>query len=99
MNFLKPTKPKVLGTIAVYFAGVMGGWITAGLTSLFFPNLISELMQEATDLQERVRDISLVAALGMSAIHFVIGIIATYIGVCFVVYLLRRYESKSNVAS
>ena len=91
MNFLKPTKIKVFGTVAVYFAGVLKGWVSAGLFLLFFPDFLSDLEEEVIGVvQERAQDFPLAGGVGIAVLDFVLEIILLYGAICGIVYLVKK---------
>ena len=94
MSFLKPTKIKILGTAVVYFAGVLKGWVSAGLFLLFFPDFLSDLGEEVAGVvQERAQDFPLAGGVGISIIDFVLEIALLYLAVCVIVHLVKKKQS------
>lgn len=98
MNFFKPTKVKVLGTLVVYLAGIVEGWLFTGLSFLLIPNIIStKNIQTTINLQKEIKqDISLLNSLVLWVLSFAVEIALLYLAVCFIVYLIEKQQTKSD---
>lgn len=91
MNFLKPTKSKISGTIIIYLAKILAGWVKNGLTLILSRKYlqaaapyIAELVQKAS----LASNISLVAIIQISG--FFIEIIFIYLAVCLLISNLPK---------
>ena len=95
MNFIKPTKIKVLGTVIVYLAGILHELINAGLFVLLFPNFLSELENEFADV-EKLIDISNTSIVGISIFSMLVEITSLYLAICLIVFLLKKNKFSSR---
>ena len=82
MNYLKPTKIKVVGTFLFYAANLLASQISGRLALVFFP-------QELVETREKL-DISLPVAFGIPVAIFIIEIVILYLSVCLFTYILSK---------
>jgi len=90
MNYLKPTKIKVVGTFLFYAANLLASQISGRLALVFFPQeLTSKITQELVETREKL-DISLPVAFGIPVAIFIIEIVILYLSVCLFTYILSK---------
>lgn len=86
MNFLKPTKQKVIGTIIVLIALFIGSFVNEAIANLLLPEelLTADLENALTDLVGDNMEGLIGIGLKILAINLLVNIFVVYISMCLI---------------
>ena len=87
MNFLKPTKRKVIGTMVVLLSLLLASFINEAITNKLIPEelLTADLEEAIADLMNN-SDVSAYLGIGLKVLvlNIAINITAVYLSICFI---------------
>ena len=90
IDFIRPTKVKIIGVVIIYIANVVESMLTSGFVLLLAPKVLMRNLDRITLAAKESVEFPLNITLAISTGSFLIKIILFYLTVCIIVRLIKK---------